>query len=176
MQYDDRTSSLGRGIGAVTGTSPVNVDHLLRGYFGTAGQGVNDKLTDAARGLGIDDRGPAAMDTDRGFTGSFSTDPLATPQPSLDVLESDRNIAKLQRVSEHLLQTGQYDKLAPWFQQHAEPRWAPGNSPSRWPSSSAPSPGGAPDRTAKGMPPAQKQAQIKQIRDAQYQLAKLTVQ
>lgn len=37
QRKNDRTSEVGKGIGAMTGTAPLNVDHLLNGYFGTIG-------------------------------------------------------------------------------------------------------------------------------------------
>lgn len=176
MQYDDRTSSIARGLNAVTGVSPVKADHLLRGYFGTAGQGINDAVTDAARGLGVDDRGPVAMDRDRGFLGGLTTDPLATPQPALDVLEQDRNIAKLQRVSEHLLASGQYDKIGPWFQAHAEEMGRGALTQAAAEQIRTLAQVELQIERARGMPVEQKREQIKQLRDAQYVLAQMTVQ
>lgn len=53
QRQNDRTSEVAKGIGAATGTAPMNVDHLLRGYFGTVGGYAlfaTDALTQAVKG------------------------------------------------------------------------------------------------------------------------------
>lgn len=39
-RYDERTSLIARGLGSITGTSPKQIEHLVRGYFGTLGMYV----------------------------------------------------------------------------------------------------------------------------------------
>jgi len=39
-RYDERTSLIARGLGSLTGTSPKQIEHLVRGYFGTLGMWV----------------------------------------------------------------------------------------------------------------------------------------
>lgn len=46
-RYDHNTSLVARGLGSLTGTSPKQIEHLVRGYFGTLGMYVLG-MTDSA--------------------------------------------------------------------------------------------------------------------------------
>jgi hypothetical protein len=59
-QYSTNTSETAKMIGAWTGQSPMIIDHLIRGYFATAGKFGSDAIDLGMTKLGVADAPPAA--------------------------------------------------------------------------------------------------------------------
>ncbi|MCK5316334.1 MAG: ParB N-terminal domain-containing protein [Anaerolineales bacterium] len=57
LQFDERTSTPALLAGRALGRSPAKIDHLLKGMTGTIGTEVLDRVTQAARKMGVDPRG-----------------------------------------------------------------------------------------------------------------------
>lgn len=58
-QYDERTSTIALALNKVPGlggVSPARIDHVLQSLTGTLGRDVADKITEAARVAGLDER------------------------------------------------------------------------------------------------------------------------
>lgn len=175
LQYDDRSSSIARGIGAVTGASPMKVDHLIQGYTGSTGRILNEKATQGLRATNVDDRGKAVYDKSQGMFGGFFTDPTNTPQPALDILASDREAAGVEGGVEHLIKTGQYDKIGGYFE-----RYGSGMGQGQLTSAVADNLRSLAEAELqierdRSLDPETKRKQIIAIRDAQYQVAKAAV-
>ncbi len=58
QQYDTFTSETAKQIGRFTGQSPMMIDHLIRGYFATAGKYGTDAIDWGMAKLGISDVAP----------------------------------------------------------------------------------------------------------------------
>ena len=53
FRYRDSTSELAKGIGAITGTSPIKLENLIRGYTGTMGIAFTQAINAASPGNGV---------------------------------------------------------------------------------------------------------------------------
>jgi len=53
FRYRDSTSELAKGLGAITGTSPIKLENLIRGYTGTMGIAFTQAISAASPGNGV---------------------------------------------------------------------------------------------------------------------------
>ena len=53
FRYRDSTSELAKGLGAITGTSPIKLENLIRGYTGTMGIAFTQAINAASPGNGV---------------------------------------------------------------------------------------------------------------------------
>jgi hypothetical protein len=174
LQYDDQTSSLGRGIGALTGTSPKMADHMLGGYTGSTGRLANHALSTAARQVGLDDRGPSPFDRSQGVFGGLSSNPLTTPAPATEVFDRARQADGIKQGIQHLIDSQLFDQLPGYLE-----KYGPGMGEGQLVSTIA-------DNLRqlaraellverdRSMSREEKERSIREIRRAQYELAKLT--
>lgn len=86
-QFDNRTSSMARGVGAITdvampgdGISPEKIDHVMRGYTGAVGRMALDATDKAARVAGIDER-PTPVSGTAPMVGRFNSRPDVITEP-----------------------------------------------------------------------------------------------
>lgn len=123
QQFDNRTSSLARGIGKVTdvagmlpgvpdeGISPEKIDHVISGYTGGMGRLANQAIDATARTAGVDTR-PVSASGRSPIVGRFNSDPTVVTEPE-SMLR--RRFAKAQgayrSVNRYLVEGANYEQL-----------------------------------------------------------------
>lgn len=117
LQYDNRTSSLAVGLGKVTGQSPQQIDNLVQGYTGSAGQLASGLIDKAARASGLDSR-PLNPTARTPLVGRFVTRPDQTSDAEETLWRRYAAAESAFRGAKRLYEEGDMARFQSFVQEH----------------------------------------------------------
>lgn len=117
LQYDNRTSSLAVGLGKLTGQSPQQIDNLVQGYGGSAGQIASGLIDRAARASGVDSR-PLNPTARTPLVGRFVTRPDQTSDAEETLRRRFAAAESAFRGAKRLYEEGDMARFKSFVQEH----------------------------------------------------------
>lgn len=110
-QFTDTTSELAKAVGETLNLSPIQIDHILRGYFGYMGQTVSQfiNLLDSDR--------PSLRMQDLPFVGGFVQAEYGTG-PKNELYELINKSAEAKTTLKAIQQEGNREKAMKWAKDH----------------------------------------------------------
>jgi hypothetical protein len=110
-QFTDTTSELAKAVGETLNLSPIQIDHILRGYFGYMGQTVSQfiSLLDSDR--------PSLRMQDLPFVGGFVQAEYGTG-PKNELYELITKSAEAKTTLKAIQQEGNREKAMQWAKDH----------------------------------------------------------
>lgn len=121
-QYTTLTSETAKMIGAWTGQSPMIIDHLIRGYFATAGRFGTDAIDFGMAKLGVADAPPAAAKgwMELPILNRFAGSPYEANAFVERAYNSAKEVEGLMSVWNKQADQMTTDEQAKWWQKHGD--------------------------------------------------------
>jgi hypothetical protein len=121
-QYSTMTSETAKMIGAWSGQSPMVIDHLIRGYFATAGRFGTDAIDYGMTKLGVADAPPAAAKgwMELPILSRFAGSPYEANAFVERAYNSAKEVEGLMTVWNKQADQMTTDEQAKWWQKHGD--------------------------------------------------------